>query len=327
MMELINEVWGVTSACIVLALGLVVCIKVGSLFNAKKSRIIFLYFWHTLFCLVAYWYSLNFVSDAFGYYEKAQMPEWNFSLGTGFVDFLTKIIYEFLDFSFVGLFLVFNLFGVIGLLAFDSSLRAVVIYKNSSLKKLATLFVLLPSVSFWSSAIGKDSVAFMSVGLILWCSLRLKDRIGLLFFSMILMLLVRPHIALIMLMATVVSILFDPLTSRNYKFLIISFALFGLAILFPFVVEFSGYSDGLSTSEISDFIEMRQSYNMEGSGVDISGMNLFEQLITYMFRPFAFEVNNIFSAAAAFDNTILLGLFVAFFFQDFFRSKECSKRK
>lgn len=326
MTELINDIWGVISAFMVFALGLVVCIKIGFLFDAKKSRAIFLYFWHTLFCLVACWYSLNFMSDAFGYYEKAQMPDWNIGLGTGFVDFLTKILYNFLGLSYVGLFLVFNLFGVVGLIAFDASLRAAIVYKNFSVKKLATLLVLLPSVSFWSSSIGKDSIAFMSVGLILWCSLHLKDRLGLLFFSMIMMLLVRPHISLIMLMAAVAAILFDPLTSKKYKILIASFILFVFGILFPFVIDFAGYSDGLNVGEISDFIETRQSFNMEGGGgIDISSMNLFEQLVAYMFRPFAFEVNNIFTAAAAFDNTILLSLFVAFSFNVFSGRKSILK--
>ena len=310
-MQVIDEIWSILSAFLVFVLGLVACIKIGLLFNTKKFRIIFLYFWHSLFCVFACWYSLNFVSDAFGYYEKAQMPEWNIGLGTAFVDFLTKVLYQFFGLSFVGLFFVFNLFGVVGLLAFDASLRAATINKNYFIKSIATMFVLLPSVSFWSSSIGKDSISFMSVGLILWCSLNLKDRIGLLVFSMVLMLFVRPHISLMMLIASAVAILYDPLTSRKVKTFIMSFILMGLAILFPFVIDFSGYSDGFNIVEVTDFIEVRQGFNMEGGGgIDISNMTLFEQLIAYMFRPFAFEVDNIFSAAAAFDNTILLCLFI-----------------
>jgi hypothetical protein len=312
-MNLVQEIWGVVSAIIVFVLAFVVCIEVGYKFNASKTRVIFLYLWHTLYCLVACWYSLNYVSDAFGYYQKAQMNEWAFSFGTEFVDFFTKVLYEFFGLSFVGLFLVFNLFGVIGLLAFDASLRAATIYKKTIIKILGTVIVLLPSVSFWSSAIGKDSISFMSVCLILWSSINLKRRINILFLSIILMLLVRPHIAFIMMIATAFGILFDPLTSKKSKIVISSFIIFGVLMLFPFIISFSGYDDALNISGVAEFIETRQGFNMEGGGgIDISSMNLFEQLVAYLFRPFAFEVDNIFSAAAAFDNTILLGMFFVF---------------
>jgi hypothetical protein len=50
---------------------------------------------------------------------------------------------------------------------------------------------------------------------------------------------------------------------------------------------------------------------MEGGGaVDISSMSLPMQMFTYMFRPLPFETDGIPGFAAAFDNMVLLLLFV-----------------
>lgn len=303
-------IYGIISSVFVFLIGFGICLKIGKIFDLKKIRVFYLYAWHSAFCFLACWYSLNFVSDAWGYYEKAQEGVWGIGLGTGFVEFLTTFFHRILKLSFVGIFLVFNLFGVIGLLGFDAGLRKATALKRKPVKILATAIVFLPSISFWSSSIGKDAISFMAVGVALWSSLCFRNRVFALFIAILLMMLVRPHIALIMLVAWVLAVAIDPLTSKKRKAIILAIFLCGLLFFVPFVLNYSGYSEIIGIGELSEFIEARQGYNMDGGGgVDISNMGLFAQLTSYMFRPFVHEVNNVFSAAAAFDNLILIGLF------------------
>lgn len=75
--------------------------------------------------------------------------------------------------------------------------------------------VLLPSVSLWSSAIGKDVIAFLSINCALWASLNLRRRVGLMIFAIVSMLLVRPHMAGILVIALSIAMVFD----KNVKLL------------------------------------------------------------------------------------------------------------
>jgi hypothetical protein len=78
----------------------------------------------------------------------------------------------------------------------------------------------------------------------------------------------------------------------------------------PFTLNYAGVGDIVDMESFSSYIDTRQSLNTEGGGgLDIASMSLPEQLFAYMFRPLVFEINSIFTAAAALDNLILLFLF------------------
>lgn len=316
-MNFLTEMWEVVSAFLVFVFGIILSLKFGRIFGAGFSRVASLYMWHSIFCILACWYSLNYISDAFEYYEKSNTSGWAFGLGTGFVDDLSKVLRQIFGLSYIGMFFVFNIFGVIGLLAFDSALRAATFLKGKKIKALATVVIFLPSLSYWTSAIGKDSISFMAVGLALWCSLRLRQRKRFMFFAILAMMLVRPHIALIMIISVMVDVFFISYVSGWAKVLILFAVALMLSMLFPYVLDYAGYYNELNFNDISKFVEIRQEHNLEGGGgINISDMNLLEKMLTYMFRPFLFDVYNIFSAAAAFDNVILFGLF-AFFVKKF----------
>src|SRR5690606_32124112 len=106
------------------------------------------------------------------------------------VELLTFFCVSVLGLSYLGSFFFYNILGFVGLIAFDASLRVATANKSRVLRLLATLIAFLPSVSFWSSAIGKDAISFMGTGLALWAALRLKRRVWLMMTAVILMLMV-----------------------------------------------------------------------------------------------------------------------------------------
>lgn len=306
-MELDSSVWHVVSAFLIFVAGLLWSIWLGKRFQSSRHRPWILYLWHTLFCF-AY---ANFVTtnggDANNYYNDALMGNIDFKFGTAAVSFITYLFVSIADLSFIGLFLVFNIFGYIGLLAFDSSLRIATAEKSKHVKMLATLIVFMPSVSFWSSAIGKDSLAFMAIGLALWAAINLRNRQGLMVFSIILMLMVRPHIAGMLVLALATSSVLDPKVKIKTRLISGSVAFTAALVMVPFALSYAGLGDASNFGDLEEYINQRQSYNMEGGGgVDIASMSLPMQLFTYLFRPAIFESTNITSLAAALDNTLLL---------------------
>lgn len=307
-----EEYWSIISALMVFFVGAFLIIRLSGVFNTTNKRGILIYFWHTIFCLIYLAYVTKFGGDAHFYYQQASLGKFNFSFGTVAVSGLTAILVHGLGLSMLGSFLFYNIFGAIGLLAFDGALQQATKHKSKMLKVLATVIIFLPSVSFWSSAIGKDAISFLAMGLAMWAALQLNKRVWLMVFAVLLMLAVRPHMAGIMVIGLALSIMFDKKTNIVRRLGLGIVAMIGAAVMVPFALQYAGVLDPTSAEGIMEYVEIRQSYNMEGGGgVDISSMNLPMKLFTYMFRPLIFEARSVTALAAALDNLVLLYLFIA----------------
>lgn len=310
-MDLTSNSFQVVTAALVFILGALLVAGFGRSVQAGNGRILMLYVWHTIFCMVYSWYVQAEGGDAVSYYAIALRGGVEFDAGTAGVQYLTMLMVQILGLSFIGTFLLYNIFGSIGLLAFDACLRIATRNKTRSIRRLATLIIFLPSVSFWSSGLGKDALSFMATGLALWAALELNRRTILMAIAVGVMLLVRPHIASIMMLGLIVGLLFQGKTSPMKKILITVVAVFAAAIMVPFALEYAGVGEADDATALISYVESRQAANMEGgSSVDIAAMSLPMKLFTYLFRPIIFEARSIFSLAAAIDNLILLYLFV-----------------
>ncbi|MDX4059286.1 hypothetical protein Q6A89_02025 [Aliarcobacter skirrowii] len=276
------------------------------------QKAFFLFLWHLFFLGCYICFSYIDLNDSTQYYYKGLGENVTLSLGTDCVEFLTWVLYKVFSFSYTNMSLLYSFFGYIGLLAFYASLRQIVLHKPMVYKRLAFLVVILPGVSFWSVAIGKDSIAFMSIGLALWSVLNFKKRFWLMMFAIGVMFLIRPHVGGIMIGSLLLLYLFD----KNRR---VSTKLF-LGTVFVFITLFSSIFvldklrlDISSIDSIVSYIEKRQSYNQDGGGgIDISTMTLPEQLFTYIFRPLPYEAHSLFALAASIENLFLLGLFLFF---------------
>jgi len=306
------ELWGYISAFIIFVCGFFIASKVSRYFGLKKSHSVFLYFWHTLFCLVYFWYASWNISDSTIYYYKSTLGDVEFWPGTpGVVLINTPFIYG-LNLSFLGAFALNNIYGFIGLAATKGALDIATRNKNRFLKYLAWVIVLLPSISFWSSAISKDSISFMATGLALWAALQLEKRVFIMAFAIFMMFLVRPHIAGMMILALSFSLILSAKINLFRRLLLGSVAVVVTVVLVPFALQYAGVSDQSSAEAVIDYIDSREAGNMGGgSSIDITSMSLPMKLFTYAFRPSVLEARNIFYFAAAIDNFILLILFVS----------------
>lgn len=275
------------------------------------DRALVLYFWHSLFCLLYAFYVSAVGGDALMYYLTSLEDDLSFSVGTAFVRYLTSFFSSGLGLSFVSVFLVFNVFGSVGLLAFDASLAYAVRYKSLIVRQVVSFVVFLPSISFWSSAIGKDSIVFMGVCLALWSALDFRRRIITMAVAILFVFLVRPHIAGLMVVALASSFVFSNKLSFATRLGLGGFGTIVSIAAVPFALQYVGFGEVSSLNGILEYLDERQSYNQEGGGgVDISQMPFWMQLFTYMFRPLPFEVHNIASLVASLENVILLFLFI-----------------
>jgi len=304
-------IWNIFSISAILLFGIFISIFIGKKFSINKVRALVIYFWHTLFCIIGFLYLIKNGGDSIAYYDNAKSSILLFRPGTSVIILFTALLVRIFSFSLLACFLVFNIFGTIGLLAFDGALRKVIGKNNRLLLKLATLIVFLPSISFWTSSIGKDSVFFMATGLILWAATNIKNSKNLILFAVFCMLLIRPHIAALALVALMTSFIFNNSFSLKIR-LLCGISSFIVAMpLFPLLFLYVGFESVIGIEGVSEYIEKRQGYNMGGgSSIDISSMSFPMQLFTLMFRPHIFEAGTILALLAAIDNTIILLIFI-----------------
>jgi len=300
------------SSLFVFIFGAIICLALRRPFSTSSSRVLLIYCWHSLFSFVSFLYVINYGGDAIAYFRYSFAPDLGFSFGSAAIRFLASFLTQGFNLSFLGCFLVFQIFGAIGLIAFDAALREVTWYKSRNLRLLATAIVFLPSVSFWSSALGKDALSFFSMGLALWAALRLSRRWFLLAVAMFVMLIVRPHMAGILGIGLAGSFVFQKGIPLPQRVVLGACALVLAVALVPIGLSYAGVGSDADAGDVMEYIEGRQGHNLKGGGaVDISGMSPPVQMFTYLFRPTLIEVRNLFSLAAALDNTILLFLFIA----------------
>jgi len=309
-MDLFATPWDLISPFLVWALGLPVASWLGRQFGQTQKRSWFLYVWHTLWCIAYLFYTLSNGGDSLSYYTTGSQGLVEFSFGTGAVGYLTYFLASPLQLSYPSCFLVYNIVGLVGFIGLDAILRQLTVLQSILLKRLAALVILLPSVSFWSSSIGKDGFAFSAAVLALWAALDLRRRIPVMVLAVLAMLLVRPHVAGFLLLALAVDSVFNrqlPLIRRTGILLIV---LVAATWLLPLATQYAGVDEINTTEGASAYIEQRQGYNQAGGGgIDISSMSLPIQLFSYLLRPAFFDVNSLFSFSAAIDNFILLVIF------------------
>ncbi len=312
-MPLIETPDQVFSVLFIWLLGLIITEKVRRKFGVKRKLAYALYIWHTFFCMVYIFYLQDNLADASAYYHHAKTGEVVLGMGHDFVAFFASLFVIPFHLSFLGIFLLFNIFGYLGLLAWYGSLNIITKNKPLFVKRLALVTVFLPSVSFWTSALGKDSLAFMATGFALWAALNLKKRIPLMIFAIVTMAMVRPHIAGIFVISLALAFIFDKKIRLHSRLLLLILSSMAIAIIIPFAIRYVGLENASQGNDVLDYIEKRQSYNQKGGGgIDISSMSLPVQLFTFEFRPLPFEAHSISQLFAAIDNSFLLILFLLF---------------
>lgn len=311
-MTLVGSPLGLATTVLVYLLGLLAALAVGRRLRLPKGRTAVLYVWHSFFCVLYALYALTNGADALVYYAKAAQGEFIWSVGTGAVVSIATLFVTGLQLPFLGACLLFNIFGTVGLLAFDATLRTVTANKSALIRRLATVITFLPSVSFWSAALGKDSLAFMATGLALWAAMNMKRRTFLMAAAIGVMILVRPHIAGTMVIALTASVVVQRRIPLPQRLLLGTAALGATLAMIPFAMNYAGVGEGAGADELMSYVEQRQSVNTQGgSSIDIASMSLPLQLYSYLFRPLPFEASSIFALAASTDNIILLFLFIA----------------
>lgn len=276
-----------------------------------------LYLVHIGATLFSYELAQTSASDSRTYYYDT----WGFygtgiGLSTTFLIYLVQIGRDVIGGTFLDYFLIFQLFGFFGIVALMRIFQE--IYAELDLQNTVySYFVLfLPGIHFWTSNIGKDGPLFFAACLAIWASMRLTQRYLAFTAAVAVMVLFRPHIALLALAAVAITILLDRRTGAKTKLLLLFVAVAGMGLAISLVN--SAFAIDLTNADsVSELLTAREEVTErieEGMTTAVLGAPFPVKLISLLFRPLFFDASEAMAYAASMENAVFLLIFMATFF-------------
>lgn len=270
-----------------------------------------------------FYFDANHAFDAAVYYHvgKGTHHSWlDLSIGNGnmfmylVVDTVTRVVDSFL--------LVKVVLSVLGLLATYVFYRAVVLYMGRPILPLLYMIGLFPSVLFWTSHIGKESMTILSYavyfyGIAGFCKTG-RSTYGIYIAAGLLgATLIRSWLGPIMLAPVVGMLVFSSRTPLVAKF---GFAIMSVP---AFLFTLQQFAENFRIESTSDLLErstdLSQSWargdtaqRLDGGFDSLNAMIAFMPLGTFtaLFRPLLGEVSNLLGIFAGLENTVLFGFFL-----------------
>lgn len=298
---------GMIEAVIVFCLGYALCHFAFAKTKLSTQRVALIYVWHSIFAVLYVAYVLADGGDSIAYMVEAQHGIYSWSPGSDIVSAIAAALQAVLGNNLLPVGLCFALAGAFGLLLFDLALAELRPHLKGFWLFVVNSVVFLPSLSFWSSGIGKDSIAILAVGLFTYAMVA-RRPIVFVVLSVAIMFLVRPHVAAFLGGSFGLSLILAQGYSPALRIALLSTVAALAFLAAPFLLQYVGIG-AADVGALSEYIDDRQSVNLGGgSSIDLAGMNPAYRVVTFVFRPYVFEANSVFALMAGLENFILLAL-------------------
>ena len=241
--------------------------------------------------------------------------------GTGTVRYVSGVVNVFTGSNYISTFLVFACIAFVGQCFVVFAMRRALSPKQFRI--LCMLVMASPTMAFWPSSMGKESLSLLGIGLAAHGAALLYDRnwTGVLsvLFGAFTVGMVRPHVALIVLSGVAVGLLAWRAHTRGR----VLTHLTALAVVIVGAMALAGASadlfglesfDGVSdVSAALDFAQERTSQDsaqFQAARVQ-NPVDFPWALVTVLFRPFPWEANGVAALLSAAESLVLIGLATA----------------
>jgi hypothetical protein len=285
-----------------------------------------LFWFHTLFTIIYYIFQMFSRSDSQDYYLRPQQnyADWfsAYATGTPFIDFVGYPFINYLGFTFEMMFVLFAWMGYWGFVFFYVYFKENLKYKHKFLgMDLVALLIFLPNMHFWTVSLGKGSIIFWGLGMVMYGLSQLKTRKVHLLLGLLIVYHVRPHVFLFMAVGIVVGLFTGRQKVPLYQKLLVFGASIGaMVLLYDKIMAFSKIDGDNVMQSFNQFSAVR-AYELSkaGSGIDISNYPLPLKLFTFWFRPLFVDAPGAMGLVVSVENMIYLALAAKLFQKGFFK--------
>jgi hypothetical protein len=262
--------------------------------------------------VAGYLYAQQNASDAEIYYDDVLgIYGSGFGVSTVFIINLTQSVKSYFGGTMLDYFLLFQAAGFWGILFILRSFDDIHQELGQPTFKNIYFILFLPGLHFWTSGLGKDGLMFLAVALCVWAAFRLQSRYLAFAAGLAMALLVRPHIALLALIAFALTLLVGRGTSLLARFGLLAIILAGIGSAAG-LVESVVYGLNFSSADsMTEFVETKSQVSEEsGASLNITGAPFPVRLLSLLFQPFFLDANGAFGYVASAENLVLLTIFV-----------------
>ena len=274
--------------------------------NKEQVFPAFLLVYHLLFAVLAWQYNLQNPSDAYRYWHFT--GDWfsHFNVGTDLIKFFNYPFSKILQLPFWAGFVIHSLVGYYAILELYRWALKYISPKKNWNKYLLMLVFLLPNLHFWTSIIGKEPLVFLATTwIVIKCSenkyFSLKFALG-----SLLLILIRPHVAMFLLMAILLTTVWD---SKKWNWKKSGLVIGGVLVvsgLYLMTMQLLNRNP----FDLAYILERNKAsliaFKRAGSYVPMIDYNWFERILALNFQPLFETPFSWFSVILSVENLIVL---------------------
>ena len=289
--------------------------------KTDKKKLNLLWMFHICTSIYYYFFTRNGGGDAWRYWVFArEMTFADFiknlftTNGSEFMDTLNYIPANLMGMSFFANTLFYGLLGFIAFILLYRICIDTIPYNSQFYKhNLFPLLLFLPNLHFWSSGIGKDTMLFLCIIMIGYGIMRTSRRFPMIVVGLLLAYVIRPHVALMLVGSFGLTYFLNSKTPLYQRAFFIVLLIMTVVFMLPVVLEFTKIEEA-SLDGFEQFSGKHANFlTNAGSAVDIASYPYPLKVLTFLYRPFFFDINGIPAVIASFENLFLVLLSVQLF--------------
>ena len=298
----------------------------------KLIRAYFFYSYHLIFTALFILYTAINVNDSDTFFKYSHYPYYYvdgikvFRIGTNSLVNIISFFNNFLNLSYINWNIIFGFIGFVGIFLLDTSIQKLILNRSKIIKFFFSLLILLPSLHFFSSGVGKETLSILSVGLLIY-AIKFNNKY-LIVVSFLIMFFTRVHIFILMLFTYSINLFFKSELSIKLKVLtsFISFVIFLLLSTKIIVGEY------LSLELLDAFFaysEKQRGYLIAfRTWYDTVNFSLIQTISYFLFYPLIFsKFSNYTDLVIIIENYIYLVFFLTLIVKLFLERKNLLRIK
>jgi hypothetical protein len=275
---------------------------------SKMTYGVGLLFIHIAATVVFYQFAQTHVVDSSIYYYDTTHyynRPWS-ELSTVFILHITQVMKIYLHATYFDCFMVFQAFGFWGIMILMKTLDEIQWRLQSEPTVFSRYVLFLPTLHYWTAYVGKDSLLLLAVALCTWSVLNPPKRRLAFFVALLLMMLVRAHIAILIVASLAFAAAFHRGLSFGRRSVLLIGSIGALAVLGAAVQTYVRV-DVADPDSITSFLESRTAMPLSAQGnTNLNGASFLVRLLSLLFRPMFFDAHKAFGIVASLENCVWL---------------------
>ena len=263
---------------------------------------------HFSMTIIQYKWSLISAFDSTVFFNRAyNSSSWFslFKLGNRAMSFLCYPLTK-LGLNYLSISLFFSFLSYLGYLIYFKELTKVKT-KSYIHKTVLIVFFIFPSIHFWTGSLTKESILFLMLALLYYQLKKYKSISFTFLLSLMVMLFIRPYLALIIL--AVLVLIYYKTFNNWFKSVVVVISVFSIYLVGKFLKIKSFDSFQKNYSNLIKYAD-----RAGNSSIDLGNSNYAERMLLVLFRPFFIDAKTVLQFFVSFENLIILLIVISLVF-------------